>query len=168
MKLEKWSGVAAALVTIVGFPLLLSSLWFAYRLDTVISEQLGEIKRIAQSQNSISLNTMLFNDASNAGIISAIQNDKPILVRNGGNFSTVDLDKYLGTYNAIALVYRDGFLSDDHLCSAFAFYVKEANENDEVIRYLGEYPKYFGGFRDLLAVIKRSKSSHCQSYQSQP
>ena len=39
--LEKWTGIAAALVTIVGFPLLLVSLWFAYRLDTVISEQLG-------------------------------------------------------------------------------------------------------------------------------
>jgi hypothetical protein len=34
-KLEKWTGVAAALVTIVGLPLLLGSLWFAYRLDTV-------------------------------------------------------------------------------------------------------------------------------------
>ena len=45
--LEKWTGIAAALVTIVGFPLLLGSLWFAFRLDTVISEQLGEIKRIA-------------------------------------------------------------------------------------------------------------------------
>jgi hypothetical protein len=86
--LEKWADVAAALVTVVGFPIVLVSLWFAYRLDTVISEQLGEIKRIAQSENSISLNTMLFNDASNAGIINSIENDKPILVENGGSYST--------------------------------------------------------------------------------
>jgi hypothetical protein len=85
--LEKWTGIAAAVVTIVGFPLLLGSLWFAFRLDTVISEQLGEIKRIAQSQNGIALNTMLFNDSSSAGIISSIQNNKPILVENGGSYS---------------------------------------------------------------------------------
>jgi len=166
--LEKWTGIAAALVTIVGFPLLLGSLWFAYRLDTVISEQLAEIKRIAQSENSIALNTMLFNDASNAGIISSIQNNKPILVENGGRYSTVDLDKYLAGFNTVAQVYGDGFLSDDHLCGAFAFYVEEANENFEVKKYLAEYPKYFGGFRGLLAVIKNSKSSSCQPYQGQP
>jgi hypothetical protein len=164
-RLEKWAGIAAALVTIVGFPLLLVSLWFAYRVDTVISEQLGEIKRIAQSENSIALNTMLFNDSSNAGIISTIQNGKPILVENGGPHSSADLDKYLGGFNTVALVYRDGFLSDDHLCSSFAFYVEEAVENSEVKRYLAQYPRYFGGFRDLATVIKNSKSPLCQPYQ---
>ena len=167
-KLDKWTGIAAALVTIVGFPLLIGSLWFAYRLDTVISEQLGEIKRIAQSQNSIALNAMLFNDSSNAGIISTIQNNKPILVENGGHYSTVDLDKYLSAFNTVALVYRDGFLSDDHLCGSFAFYVQEANANSEVKKYLAAYPTYFAGFRDLLTVIKNSQSSFCRPYQRPP
>jgi hypothetical protein len=49
-RLEEWSVTVAALVTIIGFPLLLVSLWFAYRVDAVISEQLGEIKKIAQSE----------------------------------------------------------------------------------------------------------------------
>lgn len=97
--LEKWLVLGAALVTIVGFPLLIVSLWFAYRVDETISEQLGEIKKIAQSQNSIALNTMLFNDPSNAGIINAIQNDKPILVENGGSYSDVELDKYRVRYD---------------------------------------------------------------------
>jgi hypothetical protein len=164
-KMERWAGTAAALVTIVGLPLLLVSLWLAYRLDTVIIEQLGEIKRIAQSENSISLNTMLFNDSSNAGIISSIQNSKPILTENGGSYSTVDLDKYLGAFNTVAQVYRDGFLSDDHLCGSFAFYVEEANENSEVTKYLAQYPNYFDGFRELLTTIRKSKSSLCRPYQ---
>jgi hypothetical protein len=67
-RLEKWSVIGAALVTIIGFPLLLVSLWFAHRVDVVISEQLGAIKKIAQSENGIALNTMLFHDRSNAGI----------------------------------------------------------------------------------------------------
>jgi len=46
-KLERWAVLAAALVTIIGFPLLFVS--------------------------------------SNAGIIHAIQNNKPVLVENGGS-----------------------------------------------------------------------------------
>ena len=49
-RLEKWSVIGAALVTIVGFPLLLVSLWFAYRVDAAISEQLGEIKKDRSSR----------------------------------------------------------------------------------------------------------------------
>jgi hypothetical protein len=89
-KLEKWAVLAAALVTIIGFPLLFVSLWYAHRLE---SAQLGEIKKIAQSENSIALNTMLLNDPSNAGIIHAIQNSKPVLVENGGSYSDEALDK---------------------------------------------------------------------------
>jgi hypothetical protein len=161
--LEKWSVIGAALVTIVGFPLLIVSLWFAYRVDSVISEQLGEIKKIAQSENSIALNTMIFNDPSNAGIINAIQNGKPILVENGGSYSNVDLDKYLGAFDTIELVYRDGFLSDDHLCDAFSFYIEEANKNDEVKKYLAKYPNFFDGIRNLLPVVRNNKSKYCQS-----
>ena len=153
---------AAALVTIIGFPLLLVSLWFAYRVDTVISEQLGEIKKIAQSENGIALNTMIFNDPVNAGIIKAIENDKPILVENGGSYSGVDLDKYLGAFNTIELVHRDGFLSDDHLFGSFSFYIEEANKNSDVKKYLAEYPNFFNGIRGLLPVINNSKSSYCK------
>src|SRR5262245_28352216 len=52
-----------------GLPLAAVSVWFAYHLDVIISQQLSEIKRIAQSENSIALNTMVFNDYSNADII---------------------------------------------------------------------------------------------------
>jgi hypothetical protein len=160
-KLQKCAVIAAALVTIIGFPLLFVSLRYAHRLDVKISQQLGEIKKIAQSENSVSLNTMLFNDSSNAGIIKAIEDNKPVLVENGGSYSGVDLDKYLGAYDAIALVYRDGFLSDDHLCSSFSFYIEEANKNSEVTQYIAKYPDFFGGIRSLLPVVRNSKSPYC-------
>jgi hypothetical protein len=161
-KLEKWAVLAAALVTIIGFPLLFISLWYAHRLDVKISQQLGEITKIAQSENSIALNTMLLNDSSNAGITHAIQNNKPVLVENDGGHSEVELDKFLGAFDTIALVYRDGFLSDDHLCSSFAFYIEEANKNSDVKKYLAEYPNLFNGIRGLLPVINNSKNSYCK------
>jgi hypothetical protein len=167
-KLERRALIAAAFVTVVGFPLLLLSVWFAYHLDLKISQQLDEIKRIAQSENGIALNTMVFNDYSNADIIRTIQNDKPLLIDNGGRYTTADLDKYLGAFNTVALVYRDGFLSDDHLCASFAFYVKEAHQNAEVQKYIIENPEYFGGFRDLLTVMKNSNSPLCRPYRELP
>ena len=165
-KLEKLLMIGASLVTIIGFPLLFGSLWFAYRVDVTISRQLSEIKKIAQSENSILLNTMLFNDSSNADIIHAIQNDKPILTENGGNHSHVDLDKYLGGFDTVALVYRDGFLSDDHLCSSFSYDIDRTSKNSEVQKYLAEYPDFFDGLRNLIQVIDNNKSPYCAQQQS--
>jgi len=166
-KLEKLLVIGASLVTIIGFPLLFASLWFAYRVDVTISQQLSEMKKIAQSGNSISLNAMLLNDPSNAGIINAIQNDKPILTENGGSHSSVDLDRYLGVFDTVALVYRDGFLSDDHLCSSFSYYIDKTSKNSEVQKYLVQYPDFFDGLRNLIPVIKNNKSPYC-GQQSRP
>ena len=166
-KLEKLLVIGASLVTIIGFPLLFASLWFAYRVDVNISQQLSDMKKIAQSGNSISLNAMLLNDPSNAGIINAIQNDKPILTENGGSHSGVDLDRYLGVFDTVALVYRDGFLSDDHLCSSFSYYIDKTSKNSEVQKYLVQYPDFFDGLRKLTPVIKNNKSPYC-GQQSRP
>jgi hypothetical protein len=80
LSLEQW----AYLATIFGFPALVASILYASRLDHRIGEQLSELKRIAQSQNAIALNTMLFNDPINARIIGAIETDMPILKEHKG------------------------------------------------------------------------------------
>jgi len=60
MGLGQWADV----VTIIGLPLFLISLVLAY-------VQLSALKTVAQSQNTIALNTMLFNDPTNIGIMGA-------------------------------------------------------------------------------------------------
>lgn len=60
-------------------------------------------------------------------------------------------------------MYRDGFLSDDHLCSSFWFYIKEANKNVEVKTYVAKYPNFFSGIENLLSVLSKSKGEYCQS-----
>ena len=92
-----------ALVTIIGFPLLLISLLFACQLDQRVSDQIEELTTIAQSQkavaddqlkiaksqNNIALNQMFYGDPRNVGIIEAIENKKPILksATGDGQFS---------------------------------------------------------------------------------
>jgi len=92
LTLDQWEAVVtflAAVVTIVGFPLLLRSLHFASRLDQQISEQLSELQTIAQSQNTIALNTMVFNDPINVLIMGAIAAHEPILKEHGGTFLSI-------------------------------------------------------------------------------
>jgi hypothetical protein len=42
-----------ALVTIIGLPFLLLSLWFARQLDKQVSDQIGELKKVADAQLKI-------------------------------------------------------------------------------------------------------------------
>jgi hypothetical protein len=83
-------------------------------------------------------------------------------LKTAGATRTRHWTKFLGAFDTIALVYRDGFLSDDHLCSSFAFYIEEANKNAEIKKYLAQYPNFFDGVRSLLPVINNGKSSYCK------
>jgi hypothetical protein len=112
LTLEKW----AALVTIIGFPLLFVSLYYAAHQDGVIITSVDKLRAIARSQNNIALSQMFFGDPRNLGIIEAIENKKPILNTNGGQFSGTQLDKYLGDLETIYDVYDEKLLSDDELC----------------------------------------------------
>ena len=65
-----------ALVTIIGFPLLLASLISAVLLDRKVSRQIEELTavaddqlKIAKSQNNIALNQMFYGDPRNVGFI---------------------------------------------------------------------------------------------------
>jgi hypothetical protein len=156
MNLEKWS----ALVTIIGLPLLLVSLVFAYILDGRINEQLLEIKDIAASQNNIALNTMVFNDPTNIGIIAAIEKNQKVLTKHGGNFSNTQLDKYLGDFDTVYFVYHEQLLTEDQLCDSFSAYIEETASSSEVNSYIKQYGPYLG-FQNLLAIIKTSQDKYC-------
>jgi hypothetical protein len=100
---QRW---AFEIVTIIGFPLLLISLILAY-------VQLWALKRVAQSQNTIALNTLFFNDPTNIGIMGTIEEGAPILKEHKGEFLTVQLDKYLGDFETVASIYHEGLLTKE-------------------------------------------------------
>jgi hypothetical protein len=142
MDLRQWADV----FTIIGLPLLLISLVFAY-------VQLSALKTVAQSQNTIALNTMFFNDPTNIGIIGAIEEGAPILKENEGQFLAVQLDKYLGDFETVASVYQEGLLTKEQLEHHFSDYIEKLGSNPEVKKYLDEYPSYFDGLRFLVKLL---------------
>jgi len=139
-------------VTILGFPGLIVSLILASGLDRRISDQLKELIKIAQSQNAIALNTMVFNDPINAGIIGAIETGKPILKEHKGKFIGFQLEKYLGDFETVAMTYDEGLLTRAQFDQHFSYYVKQLSRNHEVTEYLKSYPEYFDGLRTLFKL----------------
>lgn len=140
----------AYIVAIIGFPLLL--------LSTIgVFYQLTEIRRVAASQNNIALSTMFLRDA-NTGIINAIEKkDGKILEQ----YTTTQLDNYLGDFETIDQVYREGLLTEDELCTSFSYYVTATTQSEEVQKYVIANPGFFGGLKDLEAVVKNSTNKNC-------
>jgi hypothetical protein len=164
MNLEK----AAAVVTIIGFPLLIVSLFFAYILDGRISDQLTELKNVAASQNNIALNTMIFNNPTNVGIISDIENNKPILQKHGGQYTSTQLDNYLGDFDTVEFAYNEGLLNQDQLCDSFSNYLDEIASSTEVQEYLSANESYFSGVPALTKLVNSSKDSYALIRNSHP
>src|SRR5262245_7723599 len=144
----------ADVVTIVGLPGLIVSLFLATRLDESIGNQLSELKRIAQSQNTqlselkriaqsqntIDLHTMVFHDPINIRIMGAIAANKPILKEHKGTFLSIQLDKYLGDFETVATVFDEGLFTKEQLDEHFSTFIEELAENREVAEYLQKYP----------------------------
>jgi hypothetical protein len=150
----------AFIVAIVGFPLLFIS-------TGAVLYQFIEVRLIASSQNNILLSVLFFRDANTAIIdaieINAVDGEKQILKRHGGEYSDTRLDNYLGDFDIVDQVYREGLLTEDQMCRTFAYYVTATTKNEEVNKYLADNPDYFAGIKDLKSTIDKSKRKSCHS-----
>lgn len=148
----------AFIVAIVGFPLLLIS-------TGAVLYQFIEVRQIASSQNNILLSVLFFRDANTAIIdaieINAVDGKKQILKRHGGEYSDTRLDNYLGDFDIVDQVYREGLLTEDQMCRTFSYYVAATTKNEEVKKYLADNPDYFAGIKDLKSTIDKSRRKSC-------
>jgi len=151
---------AAFIVAIVGFPLLVIS-------TCAVLYQFIEVRHIASSQNHILLSNLFFRDANTAVIdaieINAIDGKKQILRKHGGEYTDTRLDNYLGDFDIIDQVYKEGLLTEDELCRSFSYYVTATLKNEEVKQYMAKNPDYFDGIKELKAVVDKSKKKSCHS-----
>jgi hypothetical protein len=105
--IEYW----AYIFTIIGFPILVASMFFVFY-------QIGELRQVVSSQNNIALSTLFLNDV-NTGIIDALEAGGPILIVHKGKYTNAQLDNYLGDFETIDSVYIEGLLSKRILCLIF-------------------------------------------------
>lgn len=90
---------------------------------------------------------------TNFKIITLIENNQPILIENGGKFSSAELDNYLSTLELLSNVYFNRLITDDMLYNAFDYTIIKTYQNKEITDYLKkirqEDPMFFMGFESL-------------------
>jgi hypothetical protein len=131
----------------------------------LVERQIADALFMNRVQNNIALSSTFYNNANNLAIISALEDDMPILITNMGKFSLGQLDNYLGDFDTIADAYESRLLTERQLCDSFSYYVVQTHENPEIRNYIAEQrkddPNFFRGLDDLYGVVMASKDSTC-------
>lgn len=123
--------------------------------------QIHNLQSAALLGNDVALNAEFFNEA-NAGIIYALELDKPILIEHKGNFTDAQLDNYLDDLNNMDAAYRDGVLTENGLCLSYSYYIYISSGNTEISNYIASKgTDFYEGLADLDSVVSGSKDKDC-------
>lgn len=99
--------------------------------------QIRDLRNDQSAQLMLEFNKELNSDL-NANLITAIEDNKPILKESGGEFTTTDIDRYLGVYELLNTVSITGLISDDMVYNAFAYDILKTYQNQEIKNYLAK------------------------------
>lgn len=107
-----------------------------------------------------------FKDERLPKILRLIEDDKPILKANGGEYTDYDLDDYLGFMELLDDYVDDGVLPYDWVYDQFGYYITQAYKNSEVRDYLlrtrqqSDFPEtIFAGFVEIANRIAKEDST---------
>lgn len=131
-------------------------------ISAVISfRQIYELRIAVVSGGDAALNNEFFNE-TNAGIVHALELDKPILIEHRGSFSDAQLDNYLNDFNDMDAAYHDGVLTENDLCLSYSYYVYISASNPEINSYISSQGSdFYEGLSDLNSVVSASKDKDC-------
>lgn len=129
--------------------------------------QIRDLRNSESARLMLEFNNELNSDL-NANLITAIENNKPILKENGGEFTTTDIDRYLGVYELLNRVSVVGLLHDDMLYNAFAYNIVKTYQNKEIQSYLTkirqEDSSFFRGVELLAKDILKAEAYRKNNY----
>ena len=114
--------------------------------------QIRDLRNDQSAQLMLEFNRSL-GEETNSRLITAIENNDPILKTHGGEFTTTDIDHYLTIYELLNNVNEAGLISDDMLYNGFAYDIIRTFQNQEIKNYLSDLRKedntFFAGFESL-------------------
>ena len=103
-------------------------------------------------------------------ILRLVEENKPILKINGGEFKETDLDDYLGFFEGLDLYVYYDVLRSDWVDDQFGYYIARAYKNEEIKEYLikvrkdSQLPEYlFAGFESRAKKIMQDDSIYIAS-----
>lgn len=158
--------------TVVAIITALVTLYFTYQQIKSSNEQVRisteQIKISNDELRNIKLNQsadliLKFNDILDKKQLIDISWDvvyeKPILKANGGRFADKDLEEYLGIYETMGELYKNGLIAKRMIYNDFSDDIVSAYENKEIRNYIKEQQKdssdYFVNFVMLAKELNK-------------
>ena len=90
---------------------------------------------------------------TNQSISSLVEDNKPVLKKNGGKFDEVDLDKFLGEYESLGDFYTRSLVPATLVCSWFGDGFASIFSNKEVFGYIQSQQKLDPSYFDKITIL---------------
>ncbi len=122
--------------------------------------QIRDLRNNQSAQLMLEFNRSL-SEQTNSELITAIENNNPILTANGGKFTTTDVDHYLTIYELLNNVSEAGLITDEMLYNGFAYDIIKTFQNPEIKNYLSNLRKeddtFFAGYESLARSLLKAE-----------
>jgi hypothetical protein len=92
-------------------------------------------------------------------MLQYVEEDKPILIENGGEFTTYDIDNYIGFFELLGKYNDDNVLPFDWIDNQFGYYISRAFNNAEIEDYIAKLrlkPQLNEAYFDFEKLAKRT------------
>lgn len=103
------------------------------------------------------------SDSGSNGLIKAMGNKTPILIKNGGRFDDYDIDDYLAYFEMIKNYMDDDIVSEKYVYNSYSFYIIQAYQNKEIHEYIESWRKESNDstyYRNFEIMAKRFIEKH--------
>lgn len=115
-------------------------------------KQLENVRMNQSADLMLKLEERLSSDI-NSKIAEAIESRKPVFRENGGEFTPMQVDDYLGIYETVDELYQSGLIKRNMVYNSFSYFVVKTYEHPEVQKYIQDLqktdPELFSGFQHL-------------------
>lgn len=157
--------VAIILLLVLRFPsfkneVINFGLFIATVALTVIAySQLKALREQANADFLLRFNREFFDNETNQKIITAIEENKPLLKENGGEFTCYQVDDYLGYYEMMAHYEKKSFIDFEMIDEMFGHYISLAWQSNEINKYIAQLrnetndARYYKPFEDLATRV---------------
>jgi len=108
------------------------------------ANSLKETKNADQGNFILTLNRDFFFNDRLTQVRSALNDNQKILTEDGGKYSDVQLDDYIGFFDTLSGLVDRGILDYNLVDENFGYYIKEAYDNQEIKSYVKDVEKVSG------------------------
>ena len=121
-------------------------------------EELLLLRKQSQGSFIMDLNRDFFFDDRLYKVRKAVEQDRPLFLVNGGEFSIQDIDDYIGMFETMSGFIERDIIDSDLIDENFGYYIDDAFDNKEIQNYIVELRKIPGNEELYTGFEKLAKS----------